>query len=53
MLFMKDIRVSIRLTEQEHEALKIIAAKKHKKIQQIMIEYIYKLIKEDAYNEKN
>ena len=37
---MKDPRISIRLTESEHEALKIVAAKKHKKIQQIMIEYI-------------
>ena len=51
--FMKDPRISIRLTEQEHEILKIIAAKKHKKIQQIMIEYIHKLIKEEEKNEKN
>ena len=55
---MKDPRISIRLTESEHEALKIVAAKKHKKIQQIMIEYIYQLIKEDlikedSQNEKN
>lgn len=50
---MKDIRISIRLTDVEHETLKIIAAKKHKKIQQIMIEFIHKLIKEDAPNEKN
>ena len=50
---MKDPRISIRLTESEHEALKIVAAKKHKTIQQIMIEYIYQLIKEDSQNEKN
>ena len=50
---MKDIRISIRLTEQEHESLKIIASKKHKKIQQLMIEYINKLIKENFANEKN
>lgn len=50
---MKDIRISIRLTEQEHEALKIIAAKKHKKIQQLMLEYINELIKENSTNEQN
>lgn len=50
---MKDPRISIRLTEQEHEALKIIAAKKHKKIQELMMEYINKLIKEDTQSEKN
>lgn len=50
---MKDPRISIRLTEQEHEALKIIAAKKHKKIQELMIEYIYMLIKEEIQNEKD
>ena len=50
---MKDPRISIRLTEQEHEILKIIAAKKHKKIQQILIEYIHELIKEEGNNEKN
>lgn len=44
---MKDPRISIRLTDKEHEALKIIAAKKHKKIQQIMLEYIHKLIEEE------
>lgn len=50
---MKDPRISIRLTEKEHETLKIIAAKKRKKIQQLMIEYIYQLIKENEKNEKN
>ena len=50
---MKDPRISIRLTEQEHEALKIVAAKKHKKIQQLMMEYIHELIKEESTREKN
>ena len=50
---MKDPRISIRLTEQEHEKLKIVAAKKHRKIQELMIEYIYKLIKEDTQSEEN
>ena len=35
--WMKDPRISIRLTEKEHESLKIVAARKHKKIQQLMI----------------
>lgn len=50
---MKDPRISIRLTEQEHEALKIIAAKKHKKIQQLMMEYILELIKEALKSEQD
>ena len=50
---MKDPRISIRLTEQEHEILKIVEAKKHKKIQQIIIYYTHKLINEEKNNEKN
>lgn len=50
---MKDPRISIRLTESEHEALKIVAARKHKKIQQIMLEYINELIKDEVQNGKN
>lgn len=50
---MKDTRISIRLTEEQHLKLKIISAKKRKKIQEIMIEYINSLIDEEVKNEKN
>ncbi len=50
---MQDTRISIRLTETEHEQLKILAAKQHKKIQQLMIDFIRELIKSEAQNEKN
>ena len=44
---MKDPRISIRLTEDDHQKLKIIAIKKKKSIQDIMIDYIHKLIKKE------
>ena len=44
---MKDPRISIRLTDDEHQKLKIIAIKKKKSIQDIMIDYIHKLIKKE------
>lgn len=49
---MKDIRVSIRLSEEEHTKLKIIAIKKRKSMQNIILEYIREEIKrEDKNNE--
>ena len=44
----------MRLTEDEHQKLKIIAIKKKKNIQDIMIDYIHKLIQaeEKKSNEK-
>lgn len=45
---MKDPRISVRLSKEEHELLKIVAAKKHTKIQQLMMDYIHELIKEEA-----
>jgi len=45
---MKDIRISIRLSEQEHETLKIIAIKKKQSIQQLMLEYISNLINRET-----
>lgn len=51
---MKDVRISIRLSEEEHLKLKIIAAKKKQSMQNIIIDYIKKEIKkEDKLNEKN
>ena len=41
---MKDIRISIRLSEEEHMKLKIIAAKRKQSMQNIVLEYIRKEI---------
>lgn len=44
---MRDIRISIRLSEEEHTKLKIIAAKKKQSMQNIILEYIRKEIKKE------
>ena len=44
---MKDIRISIRLSEDEHTQLKIIAAKKKQSMQNMILEYIRKEIKKE------
>ncbi len=43
---MKDVRISIRLSEDEHTKLKVFAARQKKSIQDIMLEYVKNLIKE-------
>ena len=45
---MKDTRISIRLSDDEHKKLKIISIKKRQSIQKIMSEYIKNIIKEEA-----
>lgn len=45
MTIMKDIRVSIRLTEDEHMQLKMIAIKKKTTIQSILHNFIEKELK--------
>ncbi len=51
---MKDIRISIRLSEEEHMKLKIIAARRKQSMQNIVLGYIRKEItKEERKNEKN
>ena len=44
---MKDIRISIRLSEEEHTRLKIISAKKKQSMQNIILDYIRKEIKKE------
>ncbi len=44
---MKDLRISIRLTEEEHYLFKLISLKKKKSMQKLLKEYILKEIKED------
>lgn len=49
---MEDIRISIRLTKEEHVALKIISAKSGVSIQDMMSDTIKKIIKEGKYEQK-
>lgn len=48
---MKDVRISIRMNEREHESLKIAAIRRKTTIQKMVHEYIVKTIDEDAANE--
>ena len=49
---MEDIRISIRLTKEEHIALKIISAKSGISIQDMMGKEIKRIIKQGKYEEK-
>ena len=49
---MEDIRISIRLTKEEHVELKIISAKSGVSIQDMMSNEIKKIIKEGKYENK-
>ena len=49
---MEDIRISIRLTKEEHVALKIISAKSGVSIQDMMSDAVRKIIKEGRYGQK-
>lgn len=41
---MKDIRISIRLTKEEHKKFKMIAIKQNKKMQDLLSAYVRKEI---------
>lgn len=41
---MKDVRISIRLTEEEHRKFKMFALKQNKKMQDILSRYIKQII---------
>lgn len=47
---MKDIRISIRLTSEEHEKFRIIAIKKHTTCQQLLQSYVQELISKEEKN---
>lgn len=50
---MKDIRISIRLTKEEHIKFKTLTIKKNKSMQELLIEYVKTEIeKEEKANEK-
>ena len=48
---MKDVRISIRINEQEHDCLKIAAIRRRTSIQNMVHGYIERIINEDASNE--
>lgn len=50
---MDDIRISIRLTKEEHIALKIISAKCGISIQEMMSKEIKKIINKGEYEKEN
>ncbi len=44
---MQDVRVSVRLTKEEHEKLKILVIKRNTNINQFLLNYIKEEIKND------
>ena len=51
---MKDPRISIRLTAEEHKKFKMIAVKKNTNMQKLLIDFVKKQIaKEENSNGKN
>lgn len=52
VILMKDIRISIRLTEDEHYLFKILAVKKKKSMQELLKEYIKRDIEKEKKDEK-
>ncbi len=49
---MEDIRISIRLTEEEHKRLKILAIEKNTNIQEMIHKIVTELLEKEK-NEKN
>lgn len=50
---MKDIRISIRLNQDEHIKFKMIAVKNQKSMQQLLKDFVKKeIVKEERKNEK-
>lgn len=49
---MEDIRISVRLTQEEHKKLKILAIEKNTNIQKIIHDIITELLEQNQ-NEKN
>ena len=46
---MKDTRITVRLTPEEHEQFKILAIKIGKPMTEILSDYIKELIKEEVF----
>lgn len=47
---MKDIRISIRLSEEEHTSLKMLAVRKKQPMQNLLHKCIVNMIKKDIKN---
>ena len=50
---MKDPRISVRLTKEQHEQLKILVINKNTNINNVLLEYILSEIEKENKNEKN
>ena len=51
---MKDVRISVRLSKEMHEKLKILAIKKDTNMNKLLLDYITKLVEDDEEeNERN
>ena len=50
---MKDVRISIRLTEEEHKNFKIIAIKQNKKMQDLLSAFVRKEILKNEKKQNN
>ena len=49
---MKDVRITVRMSEEEHEKLKIIAIKRRKTMNEILLTYVRKTIAKEDENER-
>lgn len=49
---MKDIRISVRLTPEEHEQLKILVIKKKMSINDFLLQYIREEVAKNAEEKK-
>ncbi|MBD5087040.1 MAG: hypothetical protein HDT32_06785 [Clostridiales bacterium] len=49
---MKDIRISVRLTQEEHEKLKILVIKKKTTINDFLLNYIREEVSKNAKDNK-
>jgi hypothetical protein len=49
---MQDVRVSVRMTKEEHEQLKILVIKKNTTINQFLLDYIKEELKNEQQKEQ-
>ncbi len=49
---MKDVRISVRLSTEEHEKLKILVIKKKTSINDFLLNYIREEVEKNAEDEK-
>lgn len=49
---MEDIRISVRLSKELHEKLKILAIKRNTNMNKLLVDYIVQLTEKDEQDEK-